>query len=91
MRTTHGRPVVLGSTPQAFYYGMWVPYVASVPIAFDLVGDANAAGYLSTYLRLAGREPEFLNDAPLRLEIDGDGGADATPVARYGQVVILPK
>ena len=90
-RLSHGLPVVLGSTPQAYYYGMWVPYVASVPIAFDLIRDADAAGYLSPYLRLAGREPALLNVAPLRLEIATDESGGAAPVARYGQVVIRPK
>jgi hypothetical protein len=90
-RLSHGLPVALGTTPQPFYYGMWVPYVASVPIAFDLIRDANAAGYLSTYLRLAGREQEMLNASQLQLEIDTSTQAGAKPVARFGNVVIRPK
>jgi hypothetical protein len=91
-RLSHGLPVALGASPEPFYYGMWVPYVSTVPIAFDLDRDADAAGYLSPYLRLSGREGALWKSARLRLEISGDvQNVEGESIARYGNVLIRTK
>jgi hypothetical protein len=88
---SRGQPVAMGTSPEPFYYGMWVPYVASAPIAFDLIRDPDAAGYLSPYLRLTGRTQAMLDAAQLQLDIDAKQDDEAPPVAHFGDVVIRPK
>lgn len=87
-----GRPVAMGTSPQPFYYGMWMPYVTSVPIAYDLTRDPDAAGYLSPYLRTTAHAAELYGRAKLQVDIDLDSAATLVPsIMKIGRVSIRPK
>jgi hypothetical protein len=82
-------PIALGYTPVPFYFGMWVPYVTNATIAYDLQSDANAAGYMSSYLMTRRSESEALfNAAQYTLSIGGDEAAtpNARDILNYGPV-----
>ncbi|GGA17690.1 hypothetical protein [Dyella nitratireducens] len=88
----HGRPVAMGTSPQPFYYGMWIPYLASVPIAYDLQHDPDAAGYLSPYLHTTARTAELYGEAQLQVDVGvGNEHMASAAIAQFGRVVIRPK
>lgn len=89
-----GKAVALGHSPQPFYYGMWMAYISSTPIAYDLTRDSYAAGYLSPYLNTqAARAAELFNEAPLRLDIEdpSDHHPASSAIVRFGQVSLSKK
>ena len=89
---SHGRPIALGATPQPFYYGMWVAYVARAPIAYDLARDPRAAGHLSPYLQTVRDQATAMYDeASWELSIDApnaDASQSGDAVATFGSVRI---
>ena len=88
----HGRPIAMGTSPQPFYYGMWLPYLTSVPIAYDLRYDPDAAGYLSPYLHTTAHTAELYGEAQLQVDIGvGDEHTATAAIAQFGRVVIRPK
>jgi hypothetical protein len=87
-----GRPVAMGASPDPFYYGMWIPYVTGVAIAYDLRGGSNAAGYLSPYLRSTERSKELYDEAKLQVDIDeAEDFAIPSGIAQFGRVTIRSK
>ncbi|MFC4761766.1 hypothetical protein [Dyella koreensis] len=87
------KPVALGTTPQPFYYGMWVPYLTDVAVAHDFTRDPQAAGYLSPYLQSSGKSAAFYGEAELLLVIDAPDQPVAHPdaIAHFGSVYLLRK
>lgn len=66
--TSAQKPVIaMGASPAPPFYGEWVAYFAAVPIAYDFATNADAAGYLSPYLRAAGADAPKVSEAAATL------------------------